>query len=209
MLSHSGVLASSKSASHTLAPEFRALIVIFLSVGPVISTRRSTRPGAGAAPPPPAPPVRVLADVRRLGEEVEHGPAGQLGLAAAARGQQLSPARAEFGVQSGDEVDGLRRQYLVVAVTVRTCDLDAFGSRHVQHSSRPQMARAPHPRRVAGARSRATPDMVFHRRPQRRLKMAAFPAGRYLLPLSAEPIRGDEGSGPASGGAGATASRAE
>ena len=49
MLSHSGVLASSKSASHTLAPEFSALIVIFFSVGPVISTRRSTSPGAGAA----------------------------------------------------------------------------------------------------------------------------------------------------------------
>ncbi len=49
MLSQSGVFASSKSASHTLAPEFSALMVIFRSVGPVISTRRSTRPGAGAA----------------------------------------------------------------------------------------------------------------------------------------------------------------
>ena len=49
MFSHSGVLASSKSASHTLAPEFSALIVIRRSVGPVISTRRSTRPGAGGA----------------------------------------------------------------------------------------------------------------------------------------------------------------
>jgi hypothetical protein len=49
MLSHSGVFASSKSASHTLAPELSALIVIFLSVGPVISTRRSTSPGAGGA----------------------------------------------------------------------------------------------------------------------------------------------------------------
>ena len=48
-LSQSGVLASSKSASHTLAPELSALIVIFRSVGPVISTRRSTRPGAGSA----------------------------------------------------------------------------------------------------------------------------------------------------------------
>ncbi len=49
MLSQSGVFASSKSASHTLAPEFMALIVIFLSVGPVISTLRSTRPAAGDA----------------------------------------------------------------------------------------------------------------------------------------------------------------
>ena len=49
MLSHSGVFASSKSASQTFAPELRALMVIFLSVGPVISTRRSTSPGAGGA----------------------------------------------------------------------------------------------------------------------------------------------------------------
>ena len=49
MFSQSGVLASSKSASHTFAPELSALMVIFRSVGPVISTRRSTRPGAGEA----------------------------------------------------------------------------------------------------------------------------------------------------------------
>ena len=49
MFDHSGVLASSKSASQTLAPELSALIVIFLSVGPVISTRLSTRPAAGGA----------------------------------------------------------------------------------------------------------------------------------------------------------------
>ncbi len=44
-----GAVASSKSASHTLAPEFNALMVILRSGGPVISTRRSSRPGAGAA----------------------------------------------------------------------------------------------------------------------------------------------------------------
>ena len=127
MLSQSGVLASSKSASQTFAPELRALIVIFLSVGPVISTRRSTSPGAGGA----TRQLGVLADIRRLGQEVEHRAAGELGLAAAARGQQLGPARAEFGVESGDEVDGLRREDLVVAIAVRTGDLHAFGSRHV------------------------------------------------------------------------------
>ncbi|GAP59084.1 hypothetical protein AHiyo1_22980 [Arthrobacter sp. Hiyo1] len=37
------------SASHTLAPEFSALMVIFRSTGPVISTRRSSKPGAGGA----------------------------------------------------------------------------------------------------------------------------------------------------------------
>ena len=44
-----GVVESSWSASQTFAPEFRALIVIFRSVGPVISTLRSINPGASAA----------------------------------------------------------------------------------------------------------------------------------------------------------------
>jgi hypothetical protein len=49
-LSHVGVLASSRSASHTLAPEFSALMAILAGeAGPVISTRRSCRAaGAGA-----------------------------------------------------------------------------------------------------------------------------------------------------------------
>ena len=52
-----GLVASSWSASQTLAPEFSALIVIFGSVGPVISTRRSSRPG-------PAPATRHSASSR-------------------------------------------------------------------------------------------------------------------------------------------------
>ena len=44
-----GEIASSRSAMKTFAPEFRALIIILRSVGPVISTRRSFRSaGAGA-----------------------------------------------------------------------------------------------------------------------------------------------------------------
>ncbi len=50
-----GVLASSRSASQTRAPELRALIAILGSVGPVISTRRSRRsPGSGATVQSPA-----------------------------------------------------------------------------------------------------------------------------------------------------------
>src|SRR5215213_10630542 len=49
MLAQVGALASSKSASHTWAPEFMALTSILRSVGPVISTRRSVR-SAGARP---------------------------------------------------------------------------------------------------------------------------------------------------------------
>ncbi len=48
-LSQVGLLASSKSAMKTLAPELSALMTILRSVGPVISTRRSSRSsGRGA-----------------------------------------------------------------------------------------------------------------------------------------------------------------
>ena len=47
MFAHVGLLASSKSAMNTRAPELRALMSILASVGPVISTRRSDR-SAGA-----------------------------------------------------------------------------------------------------------------------------------------------------------------
>jgi hypothetical protein len=49
MLSQVGAVASSKSAIHTLAPEFSALMVILRSGGPVISTRRSLRSAGGSA----------------------------------------------------------------------------------------------------------------------------------------------------------------
>jgi hypothetical protein len=40
-LSQVGEFASSKSAMKTFAPQLSALIIIFRSTGPVISTRRS------------------------------------------------------------------------------------------------------------------------------------------------------------------------
>ena len=43
-------MESSKSAIQTLAPEFSALMVIFRSTGPVISTRRSSSPGPAERP---------------------------------------------------------------------------------------------------------------------------------------------------------------
>jgi hypothetical protein len=49
VFSHVGVFESSKSAMNTFAPELSALMIIFRSTGPVISTRRSWRSaGAGA-----------------------------------------------------------------------------------------------------------------------------------------------------------------
>ena len=60
-----GELASSKSAMKTLAPEFKALMIIFRSVGPVISTRRSCKVGGNRRHRPVA-----LADGLGLGKEV-------------------------------------------------------------------------------------------------------------------------------------------
>src|SRR5215831_5810572 len=45
MFAHVGVLASSKSAMYTSAPELSALISILRSVGPVSSTQRFCRSG--------------------------------------------------------------------------------------------------------------------------------------------------------------------
>ena len=45
MLDHVGEFASSRSAMNTFAPELRALMIILRSVGPVISTRRSSSSG--------------------------------------------------------------------------------------------------------------------------------------------------------------------
>ena len=99
MLSQSGVLASSKSASHTFAPELRALIVIFWSVGPVISTRRSASPGAGGA-------TRQAVSARMLavsGRKSSGAAGGQFALAGGAGGQQLGPPGAELALQRGDQ----------------------------------------------------------------------------------------------------------
>ena len=62
-----GESESSRSAMKTRAPELRALIIIFGSAGPVISTRRSSRSaGAGATR------QSAAADVGGLGQEVGH-----------------------------------------------------------------------------------------------------------------------------------------
>ena len=67
MFSQVGLVESSKSASQTLAPEFMALQVIFGSVGPVISTLRSSRPGPGPATNQLASSRIWLVDFRNVG----------------------------------------------------------------------------------------------------------------------------------------------
>ena len=98
-----GEFASSKSAMKTLAPELSALITIFRSVGPVISTRRSWRSGGASATCHVA-----LADVPRLLEEVGEL-AGEQALLprrfASARSSSRRPPNG--ALQRGDELERL------------------------------------------------------------------------------------------------------
>ena len=102
---------------NTRAPELSALITILRSVGPVISTRRSCRSGGASA-------TRhvILAHVTRLLEEDRHLPGQQPLLAGGPGPEQLLTPRAERTLQLGDELERLRGEDPLVAVTA---DLDA------------------------------------------------------------------------------------
>ena len=104
-LSQVGELASSKSAMKTLAPELRALIIIFRSTGPVISTRRSAS-GLGASGTVQTP----VADTYRFGEEVRALPCIKAGLVLRSCSEQGPAATFEGPVQAGDELDRLRSE---------------------------------------------------------------------------------------------------
>ena len=98
MLSQVGLLASSKSAMKTLAPELSALMTILRSVGPgdldatveQVLGRAATRPVAGP-------------DVGRLGEEVRRSPASSRACRVATAGEQLLDPRPERAGEVGDE----------------------------------------------------------------------------------------------------------
>lgn len=72
-------------------------------------------------------PVRVLAQGAGGEREVERGAAGQVARAAVALLEDLQAAVRERGVEPADELQGLGRQDLLVALTRRTEDLDAAG----------------------------------------------------------------------------------
>ena len=125
-----GLRASSRSAMNTRAPELRALIIIFGSAGPVISTRRSSRSARRRRDPPVAGP-----DVggRRPGSPAARRRRSARGARHAAA-QQGRPLVAEPALQVGDEGDRAR----------------ASGRRAV-----PGDGRSPRARRPARRRSRA------------------------------------------------------
>src|SRR5262249_33902973 len=128
MFSQSGVFASSKSASQTFAPELSALIVIFRSVGPVISTRRSTRPGAGAGTR-----QRLSSLMRRVARrEARVRPRGRSRWAdAAGAGHALCPLAAELTLERGDQLQRFRGEDLLETVSGRAEDFNVFTSRHL------------------------------------------------------------------------------
>ena len=109
-LRQDGVEESSMSASHTLAPEFSALMVIFLSTGPVISTRRSVRPGAGGA-------TRQFGSFRTDSVSRRNRGSWPLPICCAAVTaclQQLQPAARGRPVQLGHERQRVRSQDLAL-----------------------------------------------------------------------------------------------
>ena len=133
-----GVLASSRSASQTFAPQLSALIAIFGSVGPVISTRRSTSPGGGGGTC--QPPARTCAV---SGAEVDPAGGGDLRPAGGAGGQQRVAVGAEPGLQVGDERQRLRRQDLLAPLDRRALHA------HVRHRGPPSTGWSWHPLTVA------------------------------------------------------------
>ena len=155
-LSHVGAVESSKSAMYVLAPELRALrrqragkracahlITILRSTGPVISTRRSRRPGAErvsatetrigqpralralgdgvegavALTRRSGLPGRVIADPLGLRDKVGQGTSVERCLVQRAALEQLATGRLEVAVQRREELEGCAksaRAYLCV-----------------------------------------------------------------------------------------------
>ena len=115
-------MASSKSAMKTLAPELSALMIIFRSTGPVISTRRSRR-SAGIGGPFQSPARTAW----RLGEEVEALARVEPGLHRPPPREQLVDARRERADEAGHERQRLAGQHALAPGHGRPTDLDTSG----------------------------------------------------------------------------------
>ena len=93
----------------TLAPELSALMTIFRSTGPVISTRRSSRSrGTGETVQFASRTSRVSA--RNFGAFALI----ETSLTRLPRGQQARDAGAEAALQIGDELNGFGRKHALV-----------------------------------------------------------------------------------------------
>ena len=148
-LPHVGELASSKSAMKTLAPELSALMTIFRSTGPVISTRRSSRSrgmGATVQSASRTPSGRrsrksgKLAGVDRL-------------LPLDARGEQRLASRVELAHERLDELQRLRGEDDLTTGRHRGLELETVGRRRGRHG-RPPGSRENRGRRCRTAATR-------------------------------------------------------
>ncbi len=103
--SHVGELESSKSAMKTFAPELSALMIIFRSTGPVISTRRFCRSrGMGATP-------QSLSRISRVsGRKLGIAPSSSSACRWRRRTQQRLPAVLKLRRQAPDEHQRLGRK---------------------------------------------------------------------------------------------------
>ena len=127
-LSKVGVLLSSKSAMKTFAPQFSALMTILRSVGPVISTRRSTRPGAGSAHRQ-SPPRTSAVSGRKSGSAPAASSASRRARACSSSSRRGPNSRCS----AGEQLQRLGGQHLLVAVPPLACDLDAVHLRGTAH----------------------------------------------------------------------------
>ena len=127
MLRHVGAVASSKSAMNPSAPEFRALMTILRSVGPVISTQRWARSG-GRGRDLPIGGANGLG----LGPEVQRPAGRQLGAPPHSGLQQLLPARAELALQGADELEGIGREHGVKGAGTLAAELEVHRRSHVK-----------------------------------------------------------------------------
>ena len=100
----------------TLEPELSALIIIFRSTGPVISTRRSLQVRGRRRDQPVA-----LADLPGLGQEVRTRAAVELALPHRPALQQLAPPWAELALEQLDEGERLGGQDLGVGGSDDLC----------------------------------------------------------------------------------------
>ncbi len=115
---------------NTLAPEFSALIIIFGSTGPVISTRRSWRSGGVGATLHESSSRTDAVSGRNPGSS----PASNRVLALGAGGQQLHAARIERPMQVGHEGQRLGRQHLVDVGRIGVGERDAVRQVHALKS---------------------------------------------------------------------------
>ena len=105
---------------NTRAPELSALISIFGSAGPVISTRRSSRSGGAGATVQAASRTSRVAD-REVGPDARI----ELDLALLAAAEQVQPGRTEAALEVGHERERVVGQDPVGARDVAAPELDA------------------------------------------------------------------------------------